>query len=63
MAPQLEAHVEANPSTRLLKIDIDNWDSPVSEQFDLKSLPHVLVYEGKELVAPNTKQALELLKL
>jgi len=54
----LEAVAKEAPSTRLLKIDVDTWDSPVSEQFGIEELPTVYLYDGKQLVTDNTNEAL-----
>ncbi|MCO5171122.1 MAG: hypothetical protein M9894_32770 [Planctomycetes bacterium] len=44
--------------TRLLRIDIDGWRSPVASQFGIRSLPTVHLYEGKALVEGDTGAAL-----
>lgn len=46
---------------RLLRIDIGRWGTPVAEQFGIRRLPTVHVYEGKALVAGDTQAALERL--
>ena len=29
----------------LLKVDVARWDSPVARQFNIRSLPHLMVYD------------------
>lgn len=29
----------------LLKVDIARWDSPVARQFNIRSIPHLMVYD------------------
>ena len=59
----MEAHAEAQANTRLLKIDVDHWESPVAQQFGISRLPHVLVYDGTELVATGREQMQRVLSL
>ena len=63
MGPQLEALAKDDPGLRLLHIDVDSWNSPVAQQYSIKSLPTVHLYDGTRLVTNNTNQALnELLR-
>ena len=45
LSPILEARVKSDPDLVLRKIDIVNWDSAVSQQFKLKVVPFVQVYD------------------
>ena len=29
-----------------LKIDVARWGSPVAQQFNIRSLPHLMIYDG-----------------
>ena len=59
MGPQLEGLVQSRPELRLYKIDIGKWGSPVAQQFGINRLPTVWLYEGKERVESDTRQALQ----
>lgn len=47
--------------TRLLRIDIDNWGSPVAKQYGIRSLPTLYLYDGQTRVAGDTRAVLERL--
>ena len=47
LEPGLEKFVKGSDDTVLLKVDIKDWQSPVSEQFSLKGIPHILIYNGQ----------------
>ncbi len=51
LAPELEA-LARKKGLALLKVDIANWGSPVAEQYGIKSVPHLVVYDksGKKVV-------------
>jgi hypothetical protein len=44
--------------TRLLRIDIGKWGSPVAEQYGIRSLPTVWLYEGTDRTTGDTRKAL-----
>ena len=44
MSPQLEQMARTDPDVVLVKIDIVKWGTPVAQQFDLKSIPNVRVF-------------------
>lgn len=48
--------------TRLLRIDIDTWGSDVARQFGIRSLPTLYLFEGKDLVARDTREVLQRLE-
>jgi hypothetical protein len=58
----LEGLVKTRPGVRLLKIDIATWSSAVSNQFGIRRLPTVWLYEGKERVADGPSQVMQLLQ-
>ena len=43
-------------NVRLRKIDIDEWSSPVAQQYDIRSIPHLRLYEGRKLVTKDTQE-------
>jgi len=51
----LETLANSNPSVRLRKIDVVSWNSAVSKQHQIRSLPHLLLYEGTDQVASGTQ--------
>jgi thiol-disulfide isomerase/thioredoxin len=50
LAPRLEALAAKNGMV-VLKVDILNWGSPVAKQFDIHSIPHLIIYDksGKKI--------------
>jgi thiol-disulfide isomerase/thioredoxin len=44
IGPQLEQIAKTDPDVVLLKIDIVNWNTPVTRQFGIESVPHVRVF-------------------
>ena len=62
MGPRLEAHVAKRGNLRLLKIDIDQWGSPVAEQYRIRRLPTIWLYDGEELLSDNPTEIAEILK-
>jgi len=44
ISPQLEQLAKTNPDVVLLKIDIVNWNTPVTRQFGIQSVPNVRVF-------------------
>lgn len=44
--------------TRLLRVDVDTWGSPVAKQFGINSLPTVYLFEGRDLVLTDTRAVL-----
>ncbi len=51
LSPSLEQMAQADPEVALRKIDIVRWGTPVSQQFNIHSVPQVNVYDrGGRLV-------------
>ena len=51
LSPNLEQMATSDPEIALRKIDIVNWRTPVAQQFNIHSIPHVNVYNrGGSLV-------------
>jgi thiol-disulfide isomerase/thioredoxin len=44
ISPQLEQLANTDPDVVLLKIDIVNWNTPVTRQFGIESVPNVRVF-------------------
>ena len=44
ISPQLEQLTKDDPDVVLLKIDIVNWETPVTRQFGIASVPNVRVF-------------------
>ena len=44
IGPQLEQMAQTDPDVVLLKIDIVNWNTPVTSQFGIQSVPNVRVF-------------------
>jgi thioredoxin 1 len=47
IAPHLERMASQDQGVDLVKIDIVNWQTPVAQQYGLRSIPNVRVYDGK----------------
>ncbi len=62
LAPQLEA-LAAQRGLALLKVDIANWGSPVAEQYNIRSVPHLVIYDkfGKK-VAEGLQESMDYLQ-
>src|SRR5207244_2850290 len=64
MSPQLEQLAKQNPDVVLLKIDIVNWNTPVTRQFGIRSIPDVRVFDRtKTQVGDATHDANLVVKL
>ena len=48
ISPALEKLANDHPNVALVKIDIVNWGTPVAEQFGLKSIPNIRVFDRKK---------------
>jgi len=46
ISPHLEQLAKTDPDVVLLKIDIVNWNTPVTRQFGIQSVPNVRVFGG-----------------
>jgi thioredoxin 1 len=44
ISPQLEQLAKTDPDVVLLKINIVNWNTPVTRQFGIESVPNVRVF-------------------
>jgi thioredoxin 1 len=58
MSPRLEQLAKEDHDVVLLKVDIVNWNTPVTAQFDIHSIPNVRVFNrGKTQVGDPTYDA------
>jgi len=53
LKPQLEARVRSK-NIPLLQIDIDHWGSPVSQQYAIRQLPALWMYQDGKLVSKSS---------
>lgn len=44
LAPTIEQLAKADPEIAVRKIDIVNWESAVSKQYNIRAIPHVEIY-------------------
>lgn len=61
ITPELEALARKYPGQVVLKkIDIKNWNSAVAQQYGIRSIPHVVLYDqrGKKRVDGNALEAI-----
>lgn len=65
LAPRLDRLLAANPeSMAIRKVDIVNWQSAVSQQYRIQSIPHLKLFDenGQLLAEGNAGQVMSLLK-
>ena len=48
--------IRKRKDTRLLKVNIGRWGTPVAKQFGIKAIPQLRYYEGKALKSQDTGQ-------
>ena len=59
----MEALVGRTPELFLRKINISQWGSPVAQQFSVKSIPYLVLYDHRgKLIAAGTREVLEKLQ-
>lgn len=58
----MEALARKDPDLRLLKIDIGKWGSPVAEQYRIKRLPTVWLYENSKIATRDVREAMRKLE-
>jgi thiol-disulfide isomerase/thioredoxin len=56
IAPHLETLARENPKVVLVKIDIVKWGTPVTQQYDINSVPNIRVFDpnGKPVGQPTS---------
>lgn len=60
--PLLEKLCTKKPGYVTLKVDIKNWDSDVSKQFDLKAIPCYLIYDAEGKLVASGDEAMAQVK-
>jgi hypothetical protein len=58
----LEALLAERPYLRLRRIDVKSWDSAVAQQHDIRQLPQLWLYAGKERLTAEKGRALSLVR-
>ncbi len=58
----MEAYVRGRSGITLRRIDIVSWDSAVAKQYQIRSIPYLILYENGRKTADGTKAVLALLK-
>ncbi len=57
----MEAIIRKRGTVRLRKIDVVSWDSEVSQQFGIRRLPTLRLYDGTRLVSEDTRDVVRTL--
>ena len=57
----MEAWVDRNKTIRLRQIDIGNWNSEVAQQFEIRRLPTLMLYDGTDLISDDKQEVLDIL--
>ncbi|MHC4513770.1 MAG: thioredoxin domain-containing protein [Planctomycetota bacterium] len=57
----MEALIRERGTVRLRKIDVVSWDSAVSQQFGIRRLPTLRLYDGTRLVSDDSRHVLRTL--
>ncbi len=47
LAPKLETMANETDGVALRRINIKDWESPVAKQYEIKSLPHLIMFDKK----------------
>lgn len=58
----MEAHVRKSRNIRLRIVEVGSWDSDVAEQFEIRRLPTLHLYDGDTLLSDDTQTVLELIQ-
>jgi hypothetical protein len=54
VGPQLAALVRRQPQLKLRRVDVVNWGSPVAEQYSIRCLPTLWLYENGSLASKDS---------
>jgi thiol-disulfide isomerase/thioredoxin len=61
ISPRLEQLVSENPEVVLVKVDIVDWDTPVTRQHDIHSVPNIRVFDrNRRMVGSPTSNLQEV---
>lgn len=55
LEPQLVALAEQHPKVKLRKVDVQSWQSDVAQQYSIRLLPTLWLYEDGELVTKDSR--------
>ena len=58
----MEAQVRKADGIKLRKIDIKDWYSDVAKQYEIRSIPALWLYDGRELVSKDRREVLRLIQ-
>jgi thioredoxin-like negative regulator of GroEL len=58
----LEALARINPRVKLRVVDVGSWESAVAQQYSIRSLPTVWLYEDGEVYSKDLKTILQKLE-
>lgn len=61
MQAQLESLSNARDDIKVRKIDLPRGSSEVGNQFQIRSVPHLVLYKGTEEVAAGTRDVVQRL--
>ncbi len=61
MQAQLESLSNARDDVKVRKIDLPRGSSDVGAQFQIRSVPHLVLYEGTEEVASGSQSVVKRL--
>ena len=53
ISPHLEELANNDPEVVLIKVDIVKWDTPVTRQYQIRSVPNIRVYNRQKVVVGN----------
>ena len=58
----MEALTEANDKVKLVRININAWESEVAEQFEIRSLPTVWLFEDQERISTEAMEIVQRIR-
>jgi len=62
IAPELERLATSDPDVVLRKVDIVNWETPVVQQFGIRSVPNIRVYDRNGTMVGSPTSSLQEVK-
>jgi thiol-disulfide isomerase/thioredoxin len=63
LQPKLEALARKAPDLALRLVDINTWGSPVAQQYNIRGIPHLMLFRGQQLVAEGRENVLQAIGL
>ena len=58
----MEALTEANDNVKLVRININAWESEVAAQFGIRRLPTVWLYDGQDRVLTDAMEVVQRIR-